>query len=142
MNETTNAIKERQTREKALLLENLQKIPIVHIACEKSSIGRATYYRWREEDSVFSKAADDALTEGEAFITDMSESRLITLIKEGKFPAVHLWLRHHHRKYKNTIEVTNRSVESDVLSPEQEATVQKALKLTKLDSSEIDHAKS
>lgn len=141
MNETTNTIKERQAREKALLLENLKKVPIVHIACEKSSIGRATYYRWREEDTVFSKAADDALTEGEAFITDMSESQLISLIKERKFPALHLWLRHHHPKYKDKIEVVSRSVESDVLSPEQEAAVQKALKLTKLDSPEIDHAK-
>lgn len=141
MSETTNTIEERRSKEKALLLENLKKVPIVHIACEKSSVGRATYYRWRAEDPIFNKAADDALTEGEALITDMSESQLISLIKERKFPAVHLWLRHHHPKYKDKIEVINRSIESDKLSPEQEATVQKALKLTKLDSPEIGHAK-
>ncbi|MHB8660759.1 MAG: hypothetical protein ACYC75_02375 [Minisyncoccota bacterium] len=128
----TETVEERQGKEKALLLANLKKVPIVHIACEKSSISRATYYRWRTEDNEFAKNADDALTEGEALITDMSESQLISLIKERKFPAVHLWLRHHHPKYKDKIEVVTRPVEDDTLTSEQEATVKKALKLAKL----------
>ena len=132
MNGIPNTVEERQSKERALLLENLKKTPIVHIACEKSSIGRATYYRWRKEDVEFCKLADEALKEGEALITDLSESQLISLIKDRKFPAVHLWLRHHHPKYGDKIEVVNRTVESDALTPEQEATVKEALKLAKL----------
>ena len=132
MNKTTNPIKERQDKEKELLLANLKKVPIVHIACEKSGVSRATYYRWRDEDEMFKKTADEALSEGEALITDMSESQLISLIKERKFPAVHLWLRHHHPKYKEKIEVVTRPAEDDALTPEQEATVKKALRLAKL----------
>ncbi len=132
-------IEERQSREKGLLLEQLKKVPIVHIACEKSGVGRATYYRWRDEDEVFKKAADAALVEGEALITDMSESQLISLIKDRKFPAVHLWLRQHHPKYKDKIEVVTRSAEDDTLTPEQEAIVKKALKLGGIINSKKHH---
>jgi hypothetical protein len=138
----TETIDERQNREKPILLENLKKTPIVHIACEKSSISRATYYRWRKEDKEFCRLADEALAEGEAMITDLSESQLIALIKERKFAAVHLWLRHHHPKYGDKIEVINRTAEPDTLTPEQKATVRKALRLTHLTKPKTHHEKS
>lgn len=142
MRDITTAVEERQSKEKTLLLENLKKTPIVHIACEKSGVGRATYYRWRKDDKEFCRLADEATAEGEAMITDLSESQLIALIKERKFPAVHLWLRHHHPKYGDKIEVVNRTVESDALTPEQEATVKQALKLTRLTKSNKNYGKS
>lgn len=137
-----DTIEDRQIKEKALLLEQLKKTPIVHIACEKASVGRATYYRWRAEDKEFCKHADEALAEGEAIITDMSESQLISLIKERKFPAVHLWLRHHHPKYGDKIEVITRPAETDTLTAEQKTTVKAALRLAKLNGSKTYHAKS
>lgn len=133
-------VEARQEKDKQALLAAFAEIPIVQIACKRTGIGRATYYRWRE-DKEFRRQADEALAEGEALITDMSESRLISLIKEGKFPAVHLWLRHHHQKYKDKIEVISRSADSDTLSPEQEAVVQKALRMVKLNVPETSHAK-
>ena len=39
----------RQMHNKTIILEQLQKAPIVQIACEKTGISRATYYRWRKE---------------------------------------------------------------------------------------------
>lgn len=142
MTKTITAVGERQRKEKTILLENLKKTPIVHIACEKSGVGRATYYRWRKEDAEFCKLADEALVEGEALITDLSESQLISLIKDRKFPAVHLWLRHHHPKYGDKIEVVNRTVEPDTLTLEQEATVKEALKLARFVKPKIRHDKS
>jgi ACT domain-containing protein len=127
-----DSVKERQTKEKASLLEQLKKMPIVHLACERAHISRATYYRWRTEDKPFRKLADEAVADGEALITDMSESQLITLIKEKKFPAIQMWLRHHHPKYKNTLALVDERTDPDVLTPEQQSVVKAALKLAKL----------
>ena len=121
-------MKKDETRE--IVIEQLKKTPIVQIACEKIGISRATYYRWKKENQEFAKAADEAITEGEMLITDMSESQLISLIKNKNFAAIQLWLRHHHPKYTNKVEMTgNLNVKEEPLTPEQAALVEKALKL-------------
>lgn len=99
-------IQRRQEKEKRVVLEHLKKMPIVQVACERAHIGRATYYRWRKEDSTFRTAADEAFDEGEAFITDMSESQVMSLIREKHWPAIRFWLQHHHPKYAPKLEVT------------------------------------
>lgn len=111
---------------KKVVLEQLRKVPIVQIACERSDIGRSTFYRWKREDEKFRKAVDEAMEDGEAMINDLSESQLITLIKEKNFPAIQLWLRQHHPKYRNKLDVTAR-IEDEELTPEEEALVRKAL---------------
>ncbi|HXF44039.1 MAG TPA: phBC6A51 family helix-turn-helix protein [Candidatus Paceibacterota bacterium] len=132
-NKSTNTIEERRSKDKEKLLEQLRKMPIIQIACERAGVSRASYYRWRNEDEVFKKAADEALDEGEALITDMSESQLIAMIREKNFQAVQLWLRHHHPKYKQKVEVTaNFQTPQEELTPEQEKTVKEALRLASL----------
>lgn len=116
----------RNTAEKKVLLEQLRKIPIVQIACERADIGRTTYYRWRREDEKFKKAADEAMLDGEEMINDLSESQLITLIKEKNFSAIQLWLRQHHPKYRTKVELTAK-IEDESLTPEEESLVRKAL---------------
>lgn len=111
------------------IVENLKKMPVVEIACQKTVISRATYYRWRK-DPEFAKAADAAIAEGEALITDMSESQLISLIRDRNFQALQLWLRHHHPKYSNKVEITGHlNVKEEPLTPEQEELVRKAFEL-------------
>ena len=56
------SIASRIQEEKKLLLEHLEKTPIVQIACEKSGVGRSTYYRWLEQDKKFARSAKQALT--------------------------------------------------------------------------------
>jgi len=120
----------RKDKTKEIVIEQLKKTPIVQIACERAGVARATYYRWKKENKEFAKAADDAILEGEMLITDMSETQLITLIKEKNFSSIQLWLRHHHPKYTNKVEVIgNLNVREEPLTPEQEALVEKALKL-------------
>ena len=119
-------------KNKQSLLDQLKETPIVMFACKKVGISRATYYRWRE-DKEFSKSADEAITEGEAFITDMSESQLISMIRDRNFQAIQLWLRHHHAKYSEKIEITaNIQSPQDELTPEQEAVVREALRFASL----------
>lgn len=125
-------IANRQGEQKRLFIEHLKKAPILQIACEKISISRATYYRWRNEDINFRKSADEAIAEGEALITDMSESQLITLIRDRNFSAVKLWLQHHHPTYAPKLEITARQKPSEELTPEQEETVRRALRFASM----------
>ena len=117
---------------KISLIDQLKQMPIVQITCKKLGISRASYYRWRQ-DPEFAKEADAAIAEGEALITDMSESQLISLIRDRNFQALQLWLRHHHPKYGNKVEVTGHlNVKEEPLTPEQEELVKKALGLAGL----------
>jgi len=110
----------------------LKEMPIVQVACKKVGVGRTTYYRWRE-NKKFAKEADTAIAEGEAFITDMSESQLISLIRDRNFQALHLWLKNHHPKYGDKVEVTGHlNMKEEPLTPEQEELVKKALGLAGL----------
>lgn len=95
-------IKMRQAKEKAVLIEQLKKYPIQLLACEKAGIGKATYYRWRNEDPEFAKAVEEAMAEGDEFFNDVSEHQLLTMIKEKFWPAVHYRLEKRHPKYNKT----------------------------------------
>jgi len=74
---------------------------------------------------------DIAMAEGVAFVNDMSESQLLTMIKEKNWSAISFWLRHRNDNYKNKIEVTTNE-RIDELTPEQQKVVKQALKLASL----------
>jgi hypothetical protein len=97
----TLAVKTKQ--QKQAFLDQLPKYPIVQVACEKSGVGRSTYYAWRKEDKTFAKAADTALKSGEHFINDMAESQLIQNIKNGHTTSIIFWLKNHHGSYNDKI---------------------------------------
>ncbi len=121
---------------KKLFIENLKKVPIVQVACEKSGVSRATVYRWRDKDKKFRKTLDQALSEGEALVNDMGESQLILLIKEKNFSAIRFWLNHRHEKFKERVEVTTKNEKQEELTREQEELVKDALRLASLDNDE------
>lgn len=118
-------------QQKQLLIEQLQKTPIVQFACEKTGIVRATYYRWRGEDLEFAKQADAALGEGALLVNDLAESQIISAIKDRNITAIIYWLRHHHPSYTNRLELV-ASLKQEELTPEQEAAVREALRLSAL----------
>lgn len=120
----------KKDRLKNSIIEQLKKMPIVQIACERAGIGRATYYRWRNENKNFKKMADDAIAEGELLINDMSESQIISLIREKNWSAISFWLRHHHPKYTNKLEITGHLKHSEEeLTLEEKGLIKKALRL-------------
>ena len=130
-----NIVALRQAKEKELILGQLRRIPIIQVACEKAGIARATFYRLRNDDPNFKRAVEEAVGEGVAFITDMSESQLIILIKEKNWPAISFWLRHHHPNYTNKLEIVGSSlVTYEELTPEQEKLVKRALELASFDA--------
>ncbi len=112
-------------------LDELRKIPIVQIACEKVGLSRNSVYRWRKEDGAFERKMDEALAEGVALVNDMSESQLLTLIKEKNYSAISFWLRHRNDHYKNKLEIVNKD-ETEELTPSQAKIVKHALKLANI----------
>lgn len=86
-------------KQKKALVEQLQKTPIVQLACERTGVGRSTYYQWRAKDKVFARAAERALEAGQFLVNDMAESRLMALIKADNLTAIIFWLKHNHPKY-------------------------------------------
>lgn len=129
----SKAIQLRIDKNKELIIGKLKTLPIVQIACEKVGIGRATYYRWREADPDFTEAANKAIREGQQFINDMAESQLLSAIKDQNMTAIIYWLNHHHPAYATKVEIDAKlKMENENLTPEQEATVNEALKLAGL----------
>lgn len=122
----------KKKKVRKIFLEELKKVPIVQVVCEKTGISRNSVYRWKREDKIFSKDMDEALAEGEALVNDMSESQLLTLIKEKNFSAIRFWLNHRNPKFRDKVEVTSKFDDSEELTPSQAATVRKALQLASI----------
>ena len=109
---------------KALLIENLKRTPIISVVCEKLGIGRASYYRWRE-DPEFAKACDLAINEGSQVVNDMAEAQLLTSIKNGNLGAIIFWLKNRHSAYRTRVELS--ATNHFELSEEQQAKINQAL---------------
>ena len=114
-------------------LEELTKVPIVQVACEKVGVSRNSIYRWRKEDIDFAKKMDESIDLGVDFVNDMSESQSLTLIKEKSWQAISFWLRKRSPKFKDRVEVTGHiDSPQNELTPEQQAVVTEALSLASL----------
>lgn len=119
----TLAVKTKQ--QKQAFLEQLPKYPVVQVACEKSGVGRSTYYAWRK-DKEFTKLADEAIKSGTYFINDMAESKLIQNIQSGNNTAIIFWLKNHHTQYSERIRHEHEFIEEE-LTQEQKIAIAKAL---------------
>lgn len=123
----------KKNKVKDAFLEQLRKIPIIQVACEKTNVSRNSVYRWRKEDEKFCKEMEAALVEGEALVNDMSESQVLSLIKDKNWSAISFWLRHRNPKFRERLEVNaNFQSPQDELNPEQEAVVREALRLASI----------
>jgi ACT domain-containing protein len=118
-------IAKRIKQDKQTLLVQLKKTPIVQIACEKTGIGRSTYYRWKADED-FAKLADEAIAEGVSLINDMAESQLLAAIRDRNTSAIFYWLNHRHPSYSNKLEITAQ-IDDKSLTPEQQKLIQTAM---------------
>ena len=118
---------------KQAVIEQLRKSPIVQVTCEKTGVGRATYYRWRKDDPEFAEACDQALSEGSALINDMAESQLLSAIRDKNLTAIIFWLKHHHKTYEARVNVQGTiKHQAEALTEEQSELVERALQLAGL----------
>ena len=124
-------VKARIKKNKELLLAQLKRTPIVQLACEKISIGRATYYRWKAKDKKFSKLAEESIQEGSLLINDMAESQLLSAIKDKNMTAIIFWLKHHHPTYETRIEIrSGNRMDKEKLTKRQEEVIKQALAIS------------
>jgi hypothetical protein len=122
-------IDQRQQEQKKQIVDQLRKIPIIQVACEKNGVARATYYRWVDEDKTFASETEEAIREGTAFINDMAESQLITLIKDQNYPAISFWLRNRHKAYADKLRIqADVAVVPPQMSNREAASVEDMLK--------------
>lgn len=123
----------KKDRLQNLFLEHLRKVPIIQVAAEKLGISRSTVYRWKEGDAQFTKDLDTALNEGEAYLNDMAESQLLTLMKDKHWPSIKFWLEHRNPKFRNRLDITaSLQTPQEELSSEQQEVVREALRLANL----------
>ena len=86
-------------KQKEMLIEQLEKTPIIQSCCEKLRIPRSTFYRWKNEDFEFSEKIDGALIRGRTLINELAESKVINAISNGEMVACFFWLKHNSRQY-------------------------------------------
>jgi hypothetical protein len=129
-----------KTNKKNQFLDELKKVPIIQVACEKTGISRQTYYRWANRSKEFKTKAEESLKEGVSFVNDMSETQLLNLIKSQDFKAISFWLKHRNDNYKQKIEVITKE-DIQELSPEQKKIVKEALELASITVSPINNNK-
>lgn len=120
MPKQTDVVITKTENNKELLIEQIRKTPIIQVACEKTGIGRATYYRWRKEDESFRDKSDEALAEGIHLINDMAESQLISAIRDKHMTAIIFWLKNRHKDYKTRVEVSTVKEDDGTLTPDQQ----------------------
>ncbi len=112
-------LNEETKKQKEALLVQLTKYPIVEVACNKTGVGRSTYYDWRQKDKQFCQMADRAISLGVDLITDMAESGLIKNIQANSNTAIIFWLKNHHGGYSDRIRHTHE-LEMPIKIPEEQ----------------------
>lgn len=90
-----------QNRRKRKLLEQLQQMPNVQVACARVGVPRSTYYRWYKEDPAFATQATEALAQGVDVVNDVAESKVISGVNRDDQRYVFYWLTNRHPAYKS-----------------------------------------
>jgi len=98
-------------KDKKKFLEELEKNPIIQIACRKTGVGKSTYYRWIKEDKNFKKESEESLNKGRSLINDLAESKLISSINNNNLTAAIYWLKNNNSRYSEKV---------DLLSPKEQ----------------------
>lgn len=88
-----------RVHDKSKLLQVLSETPLVSLACKKSGLSRATFYRWMKDDKSFRDSVNNILEIGRKNINDLAESSLIKEIQKGNMNAIRLWLQHNDSRY-------------------------------------------
>lgn len=124
----------KTAEQKLAICEHLAKCCIVQLACERTGIGRATYYMWRSEDEEFKKKADEAINTGRAYLNDIAFSGLLKKMQEGNMTALIFFLKNNHVWFGDKIRHEHEhriiGVGDRVLTDEQREQIVHALRVS------------
>ena len=118
----------RQQKEKEKVLEELEKMPIVEVAVKKAGSSSSTFYRWKQEDSIFSRAATEALNKGLQHMNDVAESKVISGIYGNDKTYVIFWLKNRHKNYTDKQHHTHEIPEHLPLTEERKEQIANAMR--------------
>lgn len=133
----------KTTEQKLAILEHLAKCCIVQLACERTGVGRSTYYKWLSEDEEFKESAEKAINAGRAYLNDIAFSGLLKKIQEGNMTAIIFLLKNNHpwfaEKIRHEHEHRILSIGDRVLTDEQREQLIKANRLSGMAAAAIIH---
>ena len=115
----TDPLTGQTKRMKEALLEELAKYPIIQIACQRTGVGRSTFYKWKKQDEEFSNLANTAVSEGKQFTNEMAESQLIKSIGNGNMTGIIFWLKNNHADYTDRVRYEHHHTHELELSEEE-----------------------
>lgn len=82
------------------LIEELEKTPLIQIACDKVNISRNTFYRWMKEDKEFLSRVNEAMSLGTGLVSDVALSNVLEGIKRKDAMYTKYWLSHKHPDFR------------------------------------------
>lgn len=81
-------------------IEELEKVHIISVACEKVGLSRQTIYCWMRKDPKFAERVRKAMEMGNDSVNDLAESKLVGAINKGEPWAIKFRLSNRHKDYK------------------------------------------
>lgn len=82
------------------LAEEVEKTPVIQIACDKFGISRNTFYRWMKEDKKFLTRINEAMSLGNGLVSDVAISNVLEGIKRKDAMYTKYWLSHRHPDFR------------------------------------------
>lgn len=82
------------------LVEEIERTPVIQIACDKFGITRNTFYRWMKEDREFLKKVKYAMSLGEGLVNDVALSNVLSGIKSKDPKYTMYWLNRKHPDFR------------------------------------------
>ena len=82
------------------LAEEVEKTPVIQIACDKFGISRNTFYRWMKEDKNFLIRINEAMSLGNGLVSDVAISNVLEGIKRKDAMYTKYWLSHRHPDFR------------------------------------------
>ena len=82
------------------LIEELERTPLVQIACDKIGISRNTFYRWMKEDKTLLAQVNEAISLGTGLVNDVAVSNVLTGIKSKDPMYTKYWLDKKHPDFR------------------------------------------
>ena len=82
------------------LAEEIEKAPVVQVACDKFGISRNTFYRWMKEDKEFLARINEAVALGTGLVSDVAISNVLSGIKSKDPMYTKYWLSHKHPDFR------------------------------------------
>jgi len=82
------------------LLAEIEKAPVIQVACDKVGISRNTFYRWIKEDTELMEQVSEAMSLGTGLVSDVAISNVLEGLKRKDPMYTKYWLSHKHPDFR------------------------------------------